>query len=141
MNGAFSNPHNRNITLILLGTCAVLAIAAVIMGIDDNLPGVLSAFLAATAFILAFVHPWRSERKFLFLVLAAVLGFVLFTILSIVIDTTAQNPTAPEALRNLTGNPVMEALSLIFAMTIQAAFTVGGVGWAVLFIRRRRQRA
>ena len=70
MIGALSTPQNRIKTLILLVICGLLAIAAAAVGIDDNLPGILLAYLAATAFVLAFVHPWRSARKFMFLLLA-----------------------------------------------------------------------
>ena len=57
MTSAFSPPKNRKMMLILLAICGLLAIAAVVVGIDDNLPGILLALLAATAFVLAFVHP------------------------------------------------------------------------------------
>jgi uncharacterized membrane protein (UPF0136 family) len=78
MIAAFSTPYNRTRTFILLAVCGLLAIAAAAIGIDDNPPGVLLAFLAATAFVLAFVHPWRTARKFMFLLLASFLGFVLY---------------------------------------------------------------
>ena len=57
MIDAFSTSRNRIKTLTLLVVCGLSAIASVIVGIDDNLPGILLAFLAATAFVLAFVHP------------------------------------------------------------------------------------
>jgi hypothetical protein len=69
---AFSTPQNRIKTFILLFVCGLLAIAAAVLGIDDNPPGILLAFLAALALILAFVHPWRTEREFLFLLLASI---------------------------------------------------------------------
>jgi drug/metabolite transporter (DMT)-like permease len=98
---AFSTPHNRIKTLILLAICGLSAIAAAAVGIDDNPPGILLAFLAATAFVLAFVHPWRTARKFIFLLLASILGFVLFIILNIILDTVAQNPATTGALQDL----------------------------------------
>ena len=45
MTNAFSTPHNRKMTLILLAICGLLAIAAVAVGIDDNLPGIILPFL------------------------------------------------------------------------------------------------
>ena len=78
MIDAFSTPHDKKLTLILLAICGLLAIAAIVAGIEDNLPGILLAFLAATAFVLAFVHPWRIAKKYLFLLLASVLGFILY---------------------------------------------------------------
>ena len=69
MINAFSTLGNRGKTFVLLVICGLLAIAATIVGINDNLPGILLAFLAAVAFVLAFAHPWRSARKFIFLLL------------------------------------------------------------------------
>jgi uncharacterized membrane protein (UPF0136 family) len=139
MIGAFSTPHNRKITLILLAICGLLAIAAAVIGIDDNVPGILLAFLAATAFVLAFVHPWRTARKYMFLILASVLGFVLYVILNIILDTAAQEPTTGGALQDLLQSPVVNAFSIIIAMIFAAAFIVGAVGSVAMFIRNRRR--
>ena len=139
MTSAFSTPHDRKITLIFLAMCGLLAIAAVIVGIDDNLPGILLAFLAATAFVLAFVHPWRTARKFMFLLLASVLGFALFIILNIILDTVAQDPATSGALQDLIQSPAIEAFSIIVAMICPAAFILGAVGSVAMFIRSRRR--
>jgi len=139
MTGSFPTSNNRRMTLILLAICGLLAIAAVAVGIDDNPPGVLLAFLAATAFVLAFVHPWRTARKFMFLLLASVLGFILFIILSIISDSIVQNPASSDTLKKLIESPVNEVLSIIFAMLCPAALIIGAVGSVVMFISNRRQ--
>jgi uncharacterized membrane protein (UPF0136 family) len=141
MTGAFSTPHNRKMTLILLAICGLLAIATRVVGINDNLPGILLAFLAATAFVLAFVHPCRTARKFIFLLLASILGFALFVILNIIIDTAAQNPANGGALQDLLQSPAIDAFSIIIAMICPAAFIVGAVGSVIMFIRNRHQPA
>ena len=139
MSDAFSTPRNRITTFILLAICGLLAIAAVVVGIEDNLPGILLAFLAATAFVLAFAHSWRTARKFMFLLLASVLGFVLFIILNIIFDSVAQDPATSSALRDLMQSPAINALNLIIALIFPAAFIVGAVGSVAMFIRNRRQ--
>jgi len=139
MTSAFSIPHNRKLTLILLAMCGLLAIAAAAVGIDDNLPGVTLAFLSAIAFVLAFVHPWRTARKFIFLLLASILGLVLFTVLNITLDIAAQDPATTGALRDLWESPVVEAFSIIIIMICSAAFIVGAVGSVAMFIRSRRR--
>jgi uncharacterized membrane protein (UPF0136 family) len=141
MTGAFSTPHYRKKALILLAICGLLAIAASVVGINDNLPGILLAFLAATAFVLAFVHPWRTTRKFIFLLLASILGLALFVILNIIIDTAAQNSVNAGALQDLLQSPAIDAFSIIIDMIIPAAFIVAAVGSVVMFIRNRRQSA
>ena len=139
MTSAFSTPHNRRTTFILLGSCGLLAIAAVVVGIDDNPPGILLAFLAATAFVLAFVHPWRTARNFIFLLFASILGFVLYIIMNIILDTAAQDPATAGALQDLLQSPVANAVSIIIAMICAAAFIVGAVGALAMFIRNHRQ--
>ena len=141
MTNVFSNPHNRKLTLILLAICVVLAVAAIVAGIDDNLPGILLAFFAATAFVLAFVHPWRTPRQFVYLLLASVVGFILFIILNILLDTAAQDPATTGALQDLLQSPVINAISIIIAMICTASFIVGTVGSVAMFIRNRRRPA
>ena len=141
MIDAFLTPRDRIKTLILLTICGLLAIVAVVIGIDDNLPGTLLAFLAATAFVLAFVHSWRSARKFIFLLLASILGFVLYIILNIILDTAAQYPATAGALQDLLQSPVVDAFSIIIVMICTAAFIVGAVGSVTMFIRNRRRPA
>jgi uncharacterized membrane protein (UPF0136 family) len=135
---ALSTPRNRIKTLILLAICGLLAITAAVVGINDNPPGILLAFLAAIAFILAFVHPWRTARKFMFLLLASVLGFVLFVILNVIFDSVAQNPTTSVALQDLIQSPIVDALNSIVVMLCPAALIVGAVGSVAMFIRNHR---
>jgi len=139
MIDAHSKPRNRIKTLILLAICGLLASAAVIVGIEDNLPGFLLAFLAATAFVLAFVHPWRTTKKFMFLLLVSVLGFVLFIILNIMLDTVAQNPATSSAIQNLLQSPAINAFSITIVMICLAAFICGVVGSVAMFIRNHHQ--
>jgi hypothetical protein len=141
MISAFSTPHNRKLALILLAICGLLAIAAAVVGINDNLPGILLAFLAATAFVLAFVHPWQTAKKFVFLIFISVFGFVLFVILNIILDTATQNPATTGVLQNLLQSPVMDAFSIIIAMLCSAAFIVGTTGSVAMFIRKRCRSA
>ena len=131
---AFS-PNNRLKTIILLVICVLSSIGAVLVGVDDNLPGLVLALLAAIAVVMAFIHPWRSPRKFLYLLLAAVLGFILF----ILIDIAAQNPTASPAFRELMDSPAFEIISTIIALLCPVALIIGIAGWIVMVIRRRRQ--
>jgi hypothetical protein len=78
---AFSKPQRRR-TLLFLVSCGALAAAAGVVGIDDNFLGASLVWLSAIALVLAFVHPWRTSRRFLLLIGASVLGFVVFAVLS-----------------------------------------------------------
>lgn len=124
MIDAFSALRNRTKALVLLVVCGLLATTAVFVGIDDNLPGVLLALLAATAFVLAFAHPWQTARKFIFLFLSSILGFILFVIINILSDSIVQNPTTSFVVKN--------PLSFIISMVCSAAFIVGAIGSVVM---------
>jgi len=136
---ALSTPPNRIKTLILVVICSLFTITSVSLGIDDNPPGILLALLAAIAFVLAFVHPWRTSRKFIILLLASVIGFVLFVVLNILLDTVAQNPSTSAEIRTLVQSPTSNALFVILAMLFAAALLVGSIGSVVMFIRSRQQ--
>lgn len=75
----------------------------------------------------------------MFLLLASLLGFVLFIILNIISDSIAQDPATSGALRDLMQSPAINALNLIIAMICPAAFIVGAVGSVAMFIRNRRR--
>ena len=136
---AFSTPRNKIVTFIFLMICGVLAVIAASMGVDDNPPGILLAFLAANAFILAFVHPWRTARKFLFFLLASAIGFILFVGVNIILDTAAQDPTTAGPIRNLIESPTANVINVSLFMLCPAALVIGILGSVIMYIRNRRQ--
>ncbi len=87
---AFSKTHWRRTTLFLV-ICAVLAAAAGTVGISDNALGGALALLAGVALVLAFVHPWRTARRFLLLSGASVLAFVVCVLLVNVLESAGVN--------------------------------------------------
>jgi len=135
---AISTPRNRTRTLILLAMAGLLAIAAAALGISDNPPGILFAYLAATAFVLAFVHPWRTTRQFMFLLCASVLGFAIFALLNNFFAAVAHNQETPGALQYLLQGLAVAAI-ILATLICPAAFIVGAVGWVAMFIRSRRR--
>jgi len=138
MIDALSTPRNRIRTLIILVICGLLAIAAATVGVSDNPPGILLAFLAANAFVLAFIHPWRTSRQFRRLLYASVLGLALSVILSNVFAAIAHNSATAGALQNLLQSLAVAAFFLA-TMICPAAFIIGAVGSVALFIRSRRR--
>ncbi len=72
------NRQDRERSLLLLGSSAILALGALGFGIQDNSPGLLLAYLAAVALVLVFVHAWRSWRSFVWLAGGALFGIGLF---------------------------------------------------------------
>ena len=77
----------------------------------------------------------------MFLLLASILGFVLFIILNIILDTVAQDPANTGTLQDLLQSPAVDAFSMIIVMICPAAFLVGVVGSVAMLIRNRRKPA
>jgi hypothetical protein len=75
----------------------------------------------------------------MFILLASVLGFVLFVIMNIISDSITKNPATSGPLQNLIQSPVNDALNLIIAMLCTAAFIIGAIGSVAMFIRSRRE--
>ena len=137
MIDALSTPRNRIRTFILLVICGLSAIAAAAVGIDDNPPGILLAFFAATAFVLAFVHPWRTSRQFRRLLYASVLGFVVFGLLHNVFEAVASNLGGSGLVQDLL-NVAGGALFLIATLVCPPGLLVGAVGAVIMSIRNRQ---
>jgi hypothetical protein len=72
---------SRKVTVGLVVLCCVLLLAAFIVGISDNPPGLALCYLATVSLILVFVHTWRKVRYFLILLGASVVGFGVFALL------------------------------------------------------------
>jgi hypothetical protein len=135
---ALSNPRNRTLTFVFLAICCASATVAIIVGISDNPPGIFLAFGAATAFVLAFVHPWRTAKKFRLLLYASVLSFVILGILHNVFEGVASTIEGAGALQILLQGLGVTAF-LIAVLICPPAILVGVVGSIVMFIRNRRR--
>lgn len=133
---AFSTSRNRTRTLLLLATCGLLIFAAVTVGIDDNLPGLLLAFFAAVALTVSFVHPWKTSRRYKWLMAAAGIGLIVFVVLHNVFDVIA-SAIGTTGL----GHDLLVAASIVsFFVAIllcPPAFCVGVVG-AIVLSRREK---
>ena len=135
MLNAFATPRDRNRTLVLLAVCALLALGAVLVGIDDNPTGLSLAFLSAAAFATAFTHPWRSSRSFRRLMYASGVGLVVFAVLHNVFYAMASVPDLPR-LAELVFTGASVASFLIAILLCPPFFVVGAVGAVVMALRR-----
>lgn len=70
----------RRSTMWFLGATAILIVAASLVGVADNPPGVALLYGAGLAAVLAVSHRWKTPRKFGFLLLGAVLGFFIMVV-------------------------------------------------------------
>jgi hypothetical protein len=133
---AFSTPRNRNRTFILFAICGVLAAAAVALGSDDLSP--LLALVSASAFVVAFAHPWRTSLQFLRLVGASFLGFFVFGVfLHNVFGAVASMAGVSGFVHDLLDGAGVASF-YVAALLCPPGFLVGAVGAVVLAIRELR---
>lgn len=137
---ALSTPRNRTRTFILLAICCALAASALVVGVSDNPPGIALIFGAATALVLAFVHPWRTAKQFGLFLIASILGFVVFGILHNVFHGVAGEVESARTLQILLQGFGVAAF-LIAVLICPPAVLVGAIGSVVMFIRNRRRPA
>jgi len=131
---------NRKVTIILAGIFCALLLAAFLIGVSDNIPGIVLCYLAATIPVIALTLAWRELKKFLILLGASIGGFFIFVLLH----------NGFYALGTITNHIVVlshliEALSVVsFCIAVflcPPAFLVGAVGSIALAIKRRKNQA
>jgi hypothetical protein len=137
---ALATPRDRTRTLIFLAICGAAALAAALVGLSDNPPGILLALAAAVALVLAFVHPWHTPRQFGRLLLASVLGLPLFVILHNVFEALAGMAEDIAVLHGLLDG-LGGAAFMLATLVCPAAFLVSTVALVVVLIRSRRRSA
>jgi 1,4-dihydroxy-2-naphthoate octaprenyltransferase len=135
---ALTTHHNRKLSVIFLAACCASAIVAGVIGIEDNAPGILCAFTAAIALILAFVHPWRTPKQYSFLLLGAILCFVIFGVLHNVFHEIAGNMEDAQMFRKLLEG-LGVATFLLALLVCPPAVIVGLVGSIAMLVRNHRR--
>jgi hypothetical protein len=135
---ALSTHHNRVVTVVFLVIAAVLAAAAGIVGISDNPPGILLAYGAAAALVLAFVHPWRTSRRFRYFFYMSFVGFALLVVVHNVFEVVASRMGGPGLVVALLQG-IQVAAFLIAVLVCPPAILIGAVGAVVMWIRNHRR--
>ena len=137
---ALSTPVNRHRTYLLLALSAVLAVVSGFIGISDNPPGILCAFLSAAAFFLAFAHPWRTSAQYRRLFRLAGLAFIVSAALHIVFDLLAARAGHHGLIPGLL-NGAAAVFFLVAVLLSPPGLFVGAVGAVVMFWRARHPHA
>ena len=135
---ALSTHRNRVVSVVCVAIAGVLAAAAGLVGISDNPPGILLAYGASAALVLAVVHPWRSSRQYRYLIYASVLGFVVFAALHNVFEVVAGRMGGPGFLYAMLQG-IQVAAFLIAVLICPPALIIGAVGAVVMSVRNRRR--
>lgn len=126
-------------TLLWVVLCCGSLIAAFIVGISGNLPGLALCYVAAISIILAFVHFWRRVKYFLILVGASAVGFFVFALSHNVFYGLGIMASDIIVLHHLL--EVLHVASFLIAIFVcPAGFLVGVVGSAVTVITCFKKR-
>jgi len=134
---SFASPY-LTVTVILVVLAAVLIAGAVLVGIEDNPPGAALAMLAGSMLVTAFVHHWRSPKRFLALCAISFGLIVILVGILIAIDISVTGGHLPEPVApsvESAGN----ALALMVAFLAVPSFFVGLVGALVVWLAGRRK--
>jgi hypothetical protein len=132
--------RKRKEVFILAGVFCALIISAVVIGISDNTPGIVLCYLAFVVLAVAPTRTWRKTRRFLILLGASALGFLVFVVLHNAFYALTMLTSHIVALSH-----VMTAFHVIcFVIAIflcPATFLVGAVGSIACAVMGRRKRA
>jgi len=131
--GPTSTKNSRRVTLLWILICCGCLIAAFIVGISGNLPGLALCYVAAISIILAFVHSWRRVKYFFILLGASLVGFFIFVVLHNVFYGLGQMAADINILAQLLD--FFHAVFFIIATLVcPAGFLVGVVGSLITMI-------
>ncbi len=132
--------RRRKELFVLAGIFCALVISAILVGVSDNLPGIVLCYLAAITLLIAVTRTWKRTKMFLILLGASVGGFIVFVVLHNVFYGLTILTSHISALSHL-----MEVFHIAFfiiaVFLCPAAFLVGAVGSIVLAIKGRRRQA
>ena len=132
--------RSQKTTLALVAIGCVSLIVAFFTGIADNPLGLALCYVAATVFILAFVHTWRRVKNFLILLGASFIGFFLFVVLHNLFYALGEMASGIVVL-----GPVLAFFEVVFFLiaifVCPPGFLIGAVGsvvMAVIHFKRER---
>ena len=78
-------------TYIFLILSIITIIAALIVSISDNPPGIILSYLSSLFLIVAFTHNWAKAKPYILLAVASLMGFVISAILSNVFEVIGKD--------------------------------------------------
>ena len=135
----FGSAKNRKTGLILITTGIFLMIAANIIGISDNPPGIILAFLSICAIMLAFVHHWTKLKMFLILLIGSIVGFPVFAVLHNLFHALGKMAKDIIIVEQLL--EILDVSSFLIAIFLcPIGIILGAVGSIVLSIKNKKKK-
>ncbi|UCE65108.1 MAG: hypothetical protein JSU85_09520 [Candidatus Zixiibacteriota bacterium] len=135
----FGEKRSLRVSLIFLALCAIFTVLALVIGIDDNIPGFIILVLGAFSLALAIVHGWRKSKKYGILAIGSFVGIFLFGILHNVFEGLAKNFMDIVFLYYIFAG--IGVFSFFMALMVcPVGFLTGIFGFAILRIKEYRER-
>jgi len=132
--------RKRKEVLILAGIFCTLVISAIVVGVSDNVPGIVLCYLATVVLVIALTRSWRKTKRFLILLGASVIGFFVFVFLHNAFYALTMLTSHIAALSRLM--EVFHVTSFVIAVFLcPGTFLVAAVGSIVCAIMGRRKQA
>lgn len=123
------------VRLIAIGLVACAG--ALIVGIDDNLPGIALLYGGLICWVLAAVCRWQRPRSFLLLLGLSVLGFFVFAVLHNLLYAVGESTTIGWIQAVMEGLHV--AAFMVALLLCPVGVLVGLVGWLTTSYRSWRE--
>ena len=131
--------RTRKRTAILAALAVAFLVGALIIGVSDNIPGLILCFIAVTLIFVACVHTWRQTKKFLILMGASLAGFFLFVVLHNVFYGLATiTSDIPVVSQFMEFSHVAFFCIALFACP--PGFVIGAAGSIFFYVRKLRDR-
>lgn len=128
---------SRKPLMVFLAVGCIALAAGLVVGVDDNPPGLILVYLACASFILAFAHRWRTVRSYVILLIASLVGFpvaaLLHNLLYALGEVAKEVPAVPTVAEAL-----HVAFFLIAILLCPVGALIGGIGGAIMWRRTRR---
>jgi len=132
--------RKRKEVFILAGIFCALIISAIVVGVSDNVPGIVLCYLATIVLVVAPTRNWRKTKRFLILLGVSVIGFFVFVFLHNAFYALTILTSHIAALSHLL--EAFHVISFVIAVFLcPAIFLVGAVGSIVCTITGRRKQA
>jgi len=128
-------PQNRKRTIIFFALFLVLMIAAGIIGLNDNPPGIFLAYFSAASFVLIFVHYWKSPIQFLKLMGYSAVLFVLTVLIHNFGEVLAVSVSEMWLLHGILVAIHVSAF-LIAVLLCPSAILIGAIGAVITSLKK-----
>jgi hypothetical protein len=119
----------------LVGVGCLALVAAVIVGISDNLPGLALLYGAVVCLIVAVAWRWRRPRSFFLLFALSGAGFFIFAVLHNLFYAIGKASTA--AWIHVVTEGLHVVSFLVAVLICPPGILVGLVGWLIVGLRSR----